>query len=145
MKKQFLSLVMALFVCAAFAGFMAPKTALAAGGIGYVSVQQVFNSYPDISSVRAAVGLENQKAQKEFESKAAALDDKGKMELRRTLVERVANREKELVTPIQAKIRAAIKKVAAAQGIATVLEEGAVIMGGTDLTKDVIAVVASGK
>ncbi len=139
MKKQILSLVLAVLVCVGFAGFMSPKTAMAAESIGFVNVNRLLSSHPDFQSARAAIGLEQQNAQKEFQSKAAGLDDNGKRALDRTLTERIAKREKELMDPIQKKILAAIKKVASSQGISTVLDENAVITGGKDLTQAVIS------
>lgn len=142
MKKQILSLLVAVLVCVGFAGVLSPKTVLAADTIGFVNVQRVFASYPDISSARAAIGLEQKKAQEEFQSKAAGLDDEGKRALDKTLTERINQREDELMGPIQKKILAAINKVAKAQGISTVFDSAAIVVGGKDLTKDVIDVVS---
>lgn len=141
-KKQILSLLVAVLVCVGFAGVLSPKTVLAADTIGFVNVQRVFASYPDISSARAAIGLEQKKAQEEFQSKAAGLDDEGKRALDKTLTERIAQREDELMGPIQKKILAAINKVAKAQGISTVFDSAAIVTGGKDITKDVIDVVS---
>ena len=141
-KKQILSLLVAVFVCLGFAGVLSPKTALAADTIGFVNVQRVFASYPDISSAKAAIGLEQKKAQEEFQSKAANLDDEGKRALDKTLTERINQREDELMGPIQKKILAAINKVAKAQGLTTVLDSAAVVVGGKDITKDVIDIVS---
>lgn len=145
MKKQLLSFVMAVMMVMGVAGVLAPKTALAADTIGFVNVNRVFSSHPDFQSARAALGLEQQKAQQEFQSKAASLDDKGKRELDKTLTERIAKREEELMSPIQKKIIAAIKSVAAKQGVTTVLSSEAVISGGKDLTNDVIEAIGGGK
>ncbi|MPL97189.1 hypothetical protein SDC9_43377 [bioreactor metagenome] len=142
MKKQILSLLVAVLVCVGFAGVLSPKTVLAADTIGFVNVQRVFASYPDISSARAAIGLEQKKAQEEFQSKAAGLDDEGKRALDKTLTERIAQREDELMGPIQKKILAAINKVAKAQGISTVFDSAAIVTGGKDITKDVIDVIS---
>ena len=142
MKKQILSLLVAVLVCVGFAGVLSPKTVLAADTIGFVNVQRVFASYPDISSARAAIGLEQKKAQEEFQSKAAGLDDEGKRALDKTLTERIAQREDELMGPIQKKILAAINKVAKAQGISTVFDSAAIVVGGKDITKDVIDVIS---
>jgi len=141
-KKQILSLLVAVLVCVGFAGVLSPKTVLAADTIGFVNVQRVFASYPDISSARAAIGLEQKKAQEEFQSKAAGLDDEGKRALDKTLTERIAQREDELMGPIQKKILAAINKVAKAQGISTVFDSAAIVVGGKDITKDVIDVIS---
>ncbi|NLU43571.1 MAG: OmpH family outer membrane protein [Acholeplasmataceae bacterium] len=141
-KKQILSLLVAVLVFVGFAGVLSPKTVLAADTIGFVNVQRVFASYPDISSARAAIGLEQKKAQEEFQSKAAGLDDEGKRALDKTLTERIAQREDELMGPIQKKIMAAINKVAKAQGISTVFDSAAIVTGGKDITKDVIDVIS---
>ena len=141
-KKQILSLLVAVLVCVGFAGVLSPKSVLAADTIGFVNVQRVFASYPDISSARAAIGLEQKKAQEEFQSKAAGLDDEGKRALDKTLTERIAQREDELMGPIQKKILAAINKVAKAQGISTVFDSAAIVTGGKDITKDVIDVIS---
>lgn len=51
----------------------------------------------------SAVDLERQKAQQEFESKAASLDDSGKQALGEKLSQQVAKREQDLMGPIQKK------------------------------------------
>ena len=142
MKKQILSLLVAVLVCVGFAGVLSPKTVLAADTIGFVNVQRVFASYPDISSARAAIGLEQKKAQAEYQSKAEGLDDNGKRALDKELSDRITKREDELMGPIQKKILAAINKVAKAQGISTVFDSAAIVTGGKDITKDVIDVVS---
>ena len=86
--------------------------------------------------------LNKKKAQEEFQSKAAGLDDEGKRALDKTLTERIAQREDELMGPIQKKILAAINKVAKAQGISTVFDSAAIVTGGKDITKDVIDVIS---
>lgn len=139
MKKQFLTfiliVVMALGICGA------ASAAETSGLVGYVNVQQVFQSYPDIKTTMSAVDLERQKAQQEFESKAAALDDNGRQALGEKLSEQVAKREQDLMGPIQKKVQKAIATVAKRQGISSVVDSSAMLYGGKDLTGDVIAEV----
>lgn len=63
MKKQImtfiLTVVMALGICGAV------SAAEAGNVVGYVNVQQVFQSYPDIKTTMSAVDLERQKVQQE--------------------------------------------------------------------------------
>ena len=117
MKKQImtfiLTIVMALGICGAV------SAAEAGNMVGYVNVQQVFQSYPDIKTTMSAVDLERQKAQQEFESKAASLDDSGKQALGEKLSQQVAKRA----------------------GISSVVDSSAMLYGGKDLTNDVIAEV----
>ena len=145
MKKQVLSFVMAVLVFTGFAGVMMPKTAAAADTIGYVNANAVFQRHPDFQSAGAALQLEQQNAQKEFESKAASLDDKGKRDLQISLNERIAKREDALFSPIRKKIRAAIQSIAKSEGLTVILDSAAVITGGKDITDEVIKAVASGK
>ena len=63
MKKQFMALVMALLVCVGYSGALVPATAYAADSIGYVDLNKVFSNHPDFASARAAMSLEQQKAQ----------------------------------------------------------------------------------
>jgi outer membrane protein len=89
----------------------------------------------------SAVDLERQKAQQEFESKAASLDDSGKQALGEKLSQQVAKREQDLMGPIQKKVQKAIATVAKRAGINSVVDSSAMLYGGKDLTGDVIAEV----
>jgi len=142
-KKQFLALVMALLVCVGFTGAVVPATAFAADSIGYVDLNTVFSHHPDFETARAAMNLEQQKAQQEFQEKAPSLDDNGKRALDNTLTERIAKREQDLFNPIRKKILNAVHKVAKERGISTVLTAGAVVDGGVDLTNDVMKAVGA--
>ncbi len=142
-KKQFLALVMALLVVVGFTGAVVPATAFAADTIGYVDLNTVFSRHPDFETARAAMNLEQQKAQQEFQEKAPSLDDNGKRALDNTLTERIAKREQDLFNPIRKKILDAVHKVAKEKGISTVLTAGAVVDGGVDLTNDVMKAVGA--
>lgn len=139
MRKQLLSIVLVALMVIGAASFVAPTAAFAADTVGYVNMGMAFNAHPDTSGARAAFELEDQKAQKEFESKIKGLDEKGAMALRQSLVERVQKRQRELFEPINKKIMAAVKKVAAANGCTVIVDASVVVDGGRDLTKEVIA------
>lgn len=142
LKKQFMAVVIALLVCLGYTGAMVPATAFAAEAtIGYVDLNTVFSHHPHFASARAALNLEQQKAQQEFREKAPSLDDNGKRALDNTLTERIAKREQELFNPIREKILKAVSKVAKERGLSTVLTSSAVVDGGTDITKDVLKAV----
>ena len=138
MKKEImtfiLTIVMALGICGAV------SAAEAGNVVGYVNVQQVFQSYPDIKTTMSAVDLERQKAQQEFESKSASLDNSGKQALGEKLSQQIAKREQDLMGPIQKKVQKAT--VAKRAGISSVVDSSAMLYGGKDLTSDVIAEVA---
>ena len=127
MKKQImtfiLTVVMALGICGAV------SAAEAGNVVGYVNVQQVFQSYPDIKTTMSAVDLERQKVQQEFESKAASLDDSGKQALGEKLSQQVAKREQDL----QGKAGSLASQVASLQ------DENRNLLSGTTTAQDVIA------
>ncbi len=137
-KKRLLTFLFALVLAIGCS-----TTAFAAennsGVIGYVDTQRVMQAYPDIQMTMSAIDLERQKAQQEFDSKAASLDDQGKQKLGDQLVQQVNKREADLMNPIQDKVRKAIIKVAKDQGINSVVDASAMLAGGKDLTDDVIA------
>lgn len=142
MKKILMTLIMTLVLalgcaCSAFAA----ENNL----VGYVDVERVFRSYPDMQSVMSVIDLEGQKAQNEFEQKAATLDDNGKKELSQKLSERIAKKKESLLSPIRSAIRKAIGEVAKAHGITNVVDASVMVFGGYDLTEEVMARVSSGK
>lgn len=139
MKKSLLTLIMALVMALACA------TSAFAEDLGYVNVERVFRSYPDIQTTMSVINLERQKAENEFNEKAPKLDDKGRRELGEKLSAQVDKNEASLLNPIREKIRKTIGQVAKAHGIANVVDASAVVFGGKDLTEEVIAAVAQGK
>ena len=140
-KKLFVSIFFILTLFGVY-GIATPNQVMAAEQIGYVNVQKVFNSHPDVKSAISAIDLERQNAQKQFNEQSAALDDTGKADLNKKLSSQVANKEKEMLGPIQQKISEAIIKVAKAQSIKTVLDSSSIVFGGKDLTVAVIAEVS---
>lgn len=142
MKKIFLTLVMTLVLAL---GCMSSAFAAENNLVGYVNVERVFRSYPDIKATMSVIDLERQKAQTEFNEKAPNLDDNGKRDLGQKLAERVDKKEASLLNPIRAAIRKAIGEVAKSHGIESVVAAGAMVFGGYDLTEEVIAKVATGK
>ena len=136
MKKTLLTLIMALVMALG-----CTASAFAAEVIGYVNVERVFRSYPDIQTTMSVINLERQKAEKEFNEKAPTLDDKGKRELGEKLSAQVDKKEASLLNPIRSKIRKTIGDVAKTHGITNVVDAGAMVFGGMDLTEEVIAAV----
>ena len=99
MKKSLLTLIMALVMALACA------TSAFAEDLGYVNVERVFRSYPDIQTTMSAINLERQKAENEFNEKAPNLDEKGRRELGEKLSAQVDKKEASLLNPIREKIR----------------------------------------
>ncbi len=139
MRKTIATLLTAVLL--SFGLCASALAAEASGLVGYVYVQQVLQSHPDYKTAVSAVGLERQRAEKEFADKAAALDENARNALAERLTQQVNKREQELMEPILKKVRSAIAAVAKQNSIASVVDGGAMLYGGKDLTRDVIAEV----
>ena len=142
MKKYVVTLVMALVMAL---GCVGNAFAAESGLVGYVNVERVFRNYPDIQATMSVINLERQKAENEFKAKAPNLDDKGKRELGEKLAAQVDKKEASLLNPIRSAIRKAIGEVAKLHGITSVVNAGAMVFGGYDLTEEVMAHVAKDK
>ncbi|MCD7974876.1 MAG: OmpH family outer membrane protein [Phascolarctobacterium sp.] len=140
MKKNILAFILVIAVAFGVCGIA--SAADVGDLIGVVNMQQLLSSYPDYASAMSAVELEEQKAQQEFESKSGSLDDNGKKALYEKLLERIAKRQKDLLEPLNKKIRKAIETVAKRNGIANVVNSNAMLFGGKDLTQEVLAEVS---
>ena len=52
--------------------------------------------------------------------------------------QRLMQKRQELTEPLQKSVEESVKKVAEQKGLSVVLEKGAVVYGGQDITQDVI-------
>lgn len=77
-------------------------------------------------------------AEKDFEAKAKTMSEQERMKYGKQLQDRLMNKENELMTPVMNSINAAIKKVADKKGLSVVVHKNAVIVGGVDITEDVV-------
>ena len=142
MKKYFLTLVMTLVLAL---GCMGSAFAAESNLVGFVDTQRVLRNHPEMQTTMSVLKLEAQKAQQEFEQKAASLDEQGKAELRQKLTEQVDKKEASLLKPIYDSVRKAIEEVAKAHGITSVVNANAMVYGGLDLTNEVMAKVSGAK
>ena len=82
---------------------------------------------------------EVQSAQKDFEEKSASMNDQEKGDYYQQTQQRLQQKQNELMDPIRQNIEETVKKVAEAKGLQVVLDKGAVIYGGQDITQDVVS------
>ena len=137
----------ALAIAAAFlfgvAGLAVSQTthvasAAAASNVGVVNYQMVVQQHPDLAKVQTTMQAESEAAKKEFDAKAASLGDKEKQEYYMQLQQRLQLKNQELMVPLFSKVDAVIKEVADAKGLSVVVDKGAVIYGGQDITDDCV-------
>ena len=139
--------IVALAIAAAFlfgmAGLAVSQTthvasAAAASNVGVVNYQMVVQQHPDLAKVTTTMQAESETAKKEFDGKAAGLGDKEKQEYYMQLQQRLQLKNQELMVPLFSKVDAVIKEVSDAKGLAVVVDKGAVIYGGTDITDECV-------
>ena len=137
----------ALAIAAAFlfgvAGLAVSQTthvasAAPASSVGVVNYQMVVQQHPDLAKVQTTMQSESEAAKKEFDAKAASLGDKEKQEYYMQLQQRLQLKNQELMVPLFSKVDAVIKEVADAKGLSVVVDKGAVIYGGQDITDDCV-------
>ena len=111
-------------------------SAAAASNVGVVNYQILVQQHPDMAKVQSTMQAESEAAKKDFDAKAASLGDKEKQEYYMQLQQRLQLKNQELMVPIFNKVDAVIKEVADAKGLAVVVDKGAVIYGGADITDE---------
>ena len=114
-------------------------SAASSSSVGVVDSRQIMASHPDVQGLQGQMETAVNDVRKEFEEKSAGMNDQEKADYYRQCQERLAQKQEELLAPIEQSIQAAIKKVADKKGLAVVIDKGAVVYGGQDITQDVIA------
>ena len=114
-------------------------SAASSSNVGVVDSRQIMASHPDMQGLQGQMETAVNDVRKEFEEKSAGMNDQEKADYYRQCQERLAQKQEELLAPIEQSIQAAIKKVADKKGLAVVIDKGAVVYGGQDITQDVIA------
>lgn len=115
-----------------------PAAAAPSSTIGVVNMQMLVEQHPDTAKAQHAMEQEVELAKKDFEAKTANMNDKEKQDYANQLQQRLMIKEQELRGSIFDKINASIKTVADSKGLSVVIEKGAVMYGGTDITDEVV-------
>ncbi|MCX7971096.1 MAG: OmpH family outer membrane protein [Negativicutes bacterium] len=138
-----------LFVLGIVAAFAVQGTGIAqaegSSNVGIINVQMVITQSPDFPGIQKQLQDENNSLQKEFESRAGSMTDNEKRDYAQQLEQKMQQKQQELLVPLYDKINATIKKVADAKGLSVVVDRGAVVYGGVDITDDVIKALGAAK
>jgi len=134
MKKKLMTLLCSALMALGF------STSAFAAELGFVDWNAVVANYPGIKQVAQEVIAEKARLQEQFNTESKALaTDKEKIELANKLNAQMAQFEQGKYEPINKKIRRTILRVAKTNNIDSVVNAGAMIVGGKDLTQEVIA------
>lgn len=114
---------------------------MADAATGIVNVNAVLSGNAAFQKAGKTVAAEQQKLQKEYNEKSKGMNDADKKALEQKLNQQLAQKENEVMKPIQDNFKAAVEKAAKAKKIDTVVVPGGIIYGtiSTDLTEDVKA------
>ena len=145
LRKAFLLSVCALLCVLAFgsASFAAAKpaapAAASAESVGVVDLDEVANNHPGMEKARQQMA--NLSRQKENEAKAAAdkeSDTAKKAQIVQTKRMELVQEQQKLMEPIFRECQQAVREVASNQKLTLVLNKSVVLIGGKDITQDVI-------
>ncbi|MBE6091752.1 OmpH family outer membrane protein [Selenomonas ruminantium] len=114
----------------------------ASSNVGVVDYSQIMSQHPKVQAASNEMQTAVQEAQKEFEEKSANMNDNEKRDYYTQTQQRLQQKNQELMEPITKNVEESVKKVAEQKGLSVVLDKGAVVYGGVDITQDVLKQVS---
>lgn len=126
-------------VAAVAAGMIAfgAMFSVSAAGIGYVNSNALLAAHPKIQKAQLDMRAAAQKAEETFKSRSAGKTDQEKQQIATELQKEMDQKEKSTMQPILSDIMKAIQQVRQEKGLDVILEQGAVVDGGVDVTSAV--------
>ena len=114
------------------------NAAASGGNVGVIDSRQVMSQHPDLPELEKQMQAAVEEVKKDFEEKSAGMNDQEKADYYGQSQERLRNKQQELLEPLDNSIKAAVKATADKKGLGVVIEKGAVVYGGVDITADVV-------
>ncbi|WP_302133721.1 OmpH family outer membrane protein [uncultured Dialister sp.] len=126
-------------VAAVAAGMIAfgAMFSVSAAGIGYVNSNALLAAHPKMQKAQLDMRAAAQKAEESFKSRFAGKTDQEKQQIATELQKEMDQKEKSTMQPILSDIMKAIQQVRQEKGLDIILEQGAVVDGGVDVTSAV--------
>ena len=128
-------------IAAGMIGFGAMFSASAAG-IGFVNSNALLQAHPKMQKAQLDMKNAAQKAQENFNSRSAGKTDQEKQQIATEIQRDLDQKERSTMQPILSDIMKAIQSVRQEKGLDVILEQGALVDGGTDVTSAVAAKLA---
>ena len=110
---------------------------VSAAGIGYVNSNALLAAHPKMQKAQLDMRAAAQKAEESFKSRSAGKTDQEKQQIATELQKEMDQKEKSTMQPILSDIMKAIQQVRQEKGLDIILEQGAVVDGGVDVTSAV--------
>lgn len=126
-------------VAAVAAGMIAfgAMFSVSAAGIGYVNSNALLAAHLKMQKAQLDMRAAAQKAEESFKSRSAGKTDQEKQQIATELQKEMDQKEKSTMQPILSDIMKAIQQVRQEKGLDIILEQGAVVDGGVDVTSAV--------
>lgn len=126
-------------VAAVAAGMIAfgAMFSVSAAGIGYVNSNALLAAHPKMQKAQLDMRAAAQKAEESFKSRSAGKTDQEKQQIATELQKEMDQKGKSTMQPILSDIMKAIQQVRQEKGLDIILEQGAVVDGGVDVTSAV--------
>lgn len=132
-------LAIAIITISLIIGFGLATSAAAVTNVGYVDFEFLFNVHPEFDAKNEELQMRAEALTREFEVKAAQLNDETEVErLSQEYEGKINDVINELTASLIASVHRFIKAVADENQIGVVLPNDAIIYGGVDLTGQVV-------
>ena len=113
-------------------------SAASSSNVGVIDYNQVIAQHPKLQESEEQMKQAVADAQRDFEVRSADMGDQEKQDYYIQTQQRLQQKNQELLTPLRASVETAVKEVANNRGLSIVIDKGAVVYGGMDITQDVI-------
>ena len=113
------------------------SAASSSSNIGVVNYQLLVQQHPDMAKAQETMQAAVEEAKKDFEAKAATMNDKEKQDYSTQLQQGLKVKEQAIFDELIKKVEATIKTVADAKGLSIVMDKNNVVYGGQDITDEV--------
>lgn len=113
--------------------------------IGKVNYNQVMAAAPGLADAQTQLQQAAEDSRKEFEEKSKDMSDADKQKLAAEYQKKLEDKQKELIEPVKKEVDDAIVAVGKTKGLTVVVNQGAVVYGGLDVTADVTAQLKKAK
>lgn len=132
----------AVFLLLSLVAIVQPSTTYAAASvsssIGMVNYQMLMQYHPDTAQSEATLTAAIAQDKTDFNEKSANMNEQEKLAYYQQLQQGLQVKNQQLVVAIQDKVKAAIKEVADSKGLTIVVDNSTMIIGGQDITDDVM-------
>lgn len=128
-----------VLAAALLAAGMFGAVGVADAATGIVNVNAVLQGSADFQKAGKELAGEQQELQNQYNDKSKNMTNEQKAALAKELNQKLAEKEKDLMTPVQEKFKAAVEKAAKDKKVDTVVAPGGLLYGtvDVDLTADV--------